>query len=321
MGFFRYCLFMVCCFLPFSSSALALGREAIASPPSSYPSDCPQDRYREAIREKNFHVAIALVDTWVSACKNPASRAFLLVEKAKLLAADQQQAAAQEVFLEALQTLPSMETSVVSDAEKNAFDALFPSYENACQSAQACSCLLEEAERQLHDNPAFASLEHYSAACLANRGQFIEFFDRFFHAFQQRPDCFLRYKTIGVLHLRLFEASSSEERRETHRREAVRYLKEAFSRQMNDSTVLVKLAYILPPKEKILLLRDVTADLMGLTTPIRRSDCFFLIQQAIDVGHVEIAKQLIDKARSWYQYSRALNDLSDQIKELEATAR
>ena len=317
MGFFRY-VFLICVLHLMPDALIALGRDCIISPSSSYPSHCSQERFREFVNEKNFRPAIALIDQWVQESKNPTATAFLYVEKAKILYADQQHAEAQELFLQALQTLPTSSQGKISDAEKNAFDKLFPSYEEASVSPEACSRLLEESEAVYKNHPEFESIEHYIAACLANRGQFIEFFDRFFHAFQVRRDCFLTYKTIGVLHLRLFEASSSEERRQMHRQEAVICLKEAFSREPKDSTLLVKLVFILPPMEKQILLRSVSVELTKLQTPIRRMDCFFLIQQAMDVGELEVAKQLIEKAHSWYQYSRALHELSDQLSALEA---
>jgi tetratricopeptide (TPR) repeat protein len=236
-----------------------------------------------------------------------------LVEKAKVLYADQQQMEAQEVFLDALQTLPSPRQPVVSEAEQQAFATFFSRYVESTQSPDECSRLLADTKALVHSHPEFASVEYYSAACCANRGRFIEFFDLFFHAFQSRPDCFLNWKTQGVMHLRLFEASSSEERREIHRQAAVRCLKAAFTRQPQDSTVLVKLAFLLPPHEKVDLLKSVTAELIRLEAPIRRSDCFFLIQQAMEAGELEVAKQLLDKARSWYEYSRTINELSDQL--------
>ena len=317
MSFFRGGALLVCIALSFPCAAMASGKDIVLASSSSYPTRFPQSQLREFVREKNFRSAIALIDEWVQNSKNGTSTPLLLVEKAKILYADQQHAEAQEVFLKALTMVPPAPSVSLSKGETEAFDALFPSYETSMQSPEACSRLQEETQALLSKHPEFLSLEHYIAAALANRGAFIEFFDRFFSVFQSRPDCFLSYKTLGVLHLRLFEASPSEERREFHRSEAVHCLKEAFKRQPHDSTLLVKLAFILPLQEKVVLLKSVTADLMGLQTPIRRSDCFFLIQQAMDTGELEIAKQLLEKARSWYQYSRALNELSDQLQAFE----
>jgi tetratricopeptide (TPR) repeat protein len=317
MGFFRCCIVFLCVLSHFSYVLAASENGDIVAPASLYPSYCSQGRFREVVAERNFHAAVSILDQWLQKSSGPEASAFLLVEKAKVLYADQQHSEALDVFVSALQQVPLHSSPEISSEEKKAFDALFPLYESSIQSPEGSLQLLEESKRVLQQHPEFFSVEHYIAACLANRGQFIEFFDRFFHVFQTRPDCFLRYKTIGVLHLRLFESSSNEAVRELHRQEAVACLKEAFTRKMEDSTVLVKLAFILPPKEKAELLKTVVADLIHLQTPIRRSDCFFLIQLAIDVGERDIAKQMIEKAHSWYQYSRALHELTCQLRALE----
>lgn len=319
MGFFRQCVATACFWQLLSCSMMCFGGDSVIAPPSSYPSFCRHDQLEDMVRDTNFRSAVCLIDTWIKESKNSADTAFLGVEKAKILYADQQKMESGEAFLAALAATPLPAQSAVSDEEQKAFDALFPSYEMAMQSEEETAKLLQEALSLLQSHPTFLSLEHYIAAALANRGQFIEFYDRFFHAFQARHDCFLSKKTLAVLHLRLFEASTSQDRREVHRQEAVRYLQEAFTLQPHDSSLLVKLAFILPPNEKIVVLKSVTADLLQLSSPLRRGDCFFLIQQAMDVGEVGVARQLIEKARSWYQYSRALNDLSDQLSALEKT--
>lgn len=314
-------IFAVSSVLALSWAAVGFGDQEILSPSSSFPSKCPQGQLRRWVEEKDYRSATALIDQWVKDASSPSSVAFLLVEKAKLLYANQQHTEAQEAFVEAIETLPPIPSPRILDDERQAFDRLFPTYEDSIQSPEACSRLIDESQGLLRAHPDFCSLEHYVAAGLANRGQFIEFFDRFFHAFQSRPDCFLRYKTLGVLHLRLFEASSKESLRESHRQAAVRCLKEAFSVQPRDSTLVVKLAYILPLAEKKALLRSVADELMKLTCPLRRSDCFFLIQQTLDLGELDIAKQIIEKARSWYQYSRALENFSEQLRKHERENR
>ncbi len=301
------------CVLPYPLAAIGAG---MLSPAASYPKPFPYDRLRAFVEEQDFRSAVAQIDHWLLASPSSTATPLLLVEKAKILYADQQHAEAQEVFLTALNALSAASGTAMSEEESKAFDALFPSYEASTQSAAACERLLEEARALYRQHPSFCSLEHYIAASLANRGQYVEFFDVFSRAVRFRPESFLRYKTQGVLHLRLFEASTSEEKRECHRQEAVRCFKEAFSRQPKDATLLIKLMFILSPAERADLLRSSVASLMRLQMPLRRMDYFFLIQQAIDVREVEVARQMIDKARSWYHYSRALNDLCDQLEAL-----
>lgn len=281
---------------------------------SRYPSGCTYSQLHPMIANRDFSSAAALIDRWRESVHDDQTRAFLLVEKAKLLYADQQQIEAQEVFLEALRLCGVVDENTAKDEERRVFLSLLPEYEGSVQSKEGSEHFSHRIEELLTKYPLYMSLEYYAAASLANRGQMIEFFDRFFLAFGHRTECFLRWKTVGVLHLRLYEASSSEACREHHRVEAVRWLKEAYSRQKDDSALPVKILFVLRPSERGSFLREVVESLQTVQVPMRRGDCFALIAQAIELEEVESAKLLIEKARTWYQYSRALDELSERLR-------
>jgi tetratricopeptide (TPR) repeat protein len=282
----------------------------LLAPASSYPiPGCSM--LADMVNAGEFKKAIEKLDEFLQAPLADNARAFLLVEKAKLLFVDQQQMESQDVFLQALQQAIPMKEEATED-EASLFQSLFSSYEESLRSPDACVKLVEQAEEALKKHKDYTSIEFYVAAGLANRGRFTSFYDRFFHAFLHRSGSFLAWKTRGVLHLRLYEASSSDEMRVLHRKEAVACFQEAFRRQPQDASLLVKLVFILPCEEKKLFLEKVADDFVRLQTPPKRGDCFFLIEQALDVQATESAKKLIDKARVWYQYSRALNDLSER---------
>lgn len=282
-------------------------------PSSLYPSQACYNKVRSFVANKDFLSAYTLIDQWLEGVQGAQGRSALLVEKAKLLYADQQQIEAQEVFLEALKLYVVVDEDQAKDEEQRVFLSLLSDYEASIQTKEGSEKFSRQIEEQLAKYPLYMSLEYYAAASLANRGQMNEFFDRFFHAFGHRTECFLRWKTIGVLHLRLYEASSSEARREHHRVEAVRWLKEAYSRQKADSALPVKILFVLRPSERGAFLQEVVAGLSAVEVPMRRSDCFTLIAQAIELGEGESAKLLIEKARTWYQYSRALDELSERL--------
>ena len=298
----------------FSGSLCLFGADQILAPPSSYPSPFRQENVRVLVDKNDFHSAILMLDQWANESENTQDKAFLFVEKAKVLYVNQQRVEALEVFLEALKSAPIGSKTVLSDDEQKVFLSLFPLYEESIQSPELGSRLSEQSKALLQAHPEYTSLRFYLATGLANQGKFVEFFDCFYSAFQARRDCFLSWKTIGVLHMRLFEASTSEEVRETHRREAAQCLRQAFALQPQDGALLVKLVFILPPVEKKLFLKTVANGLLALHVPICRRDCFFLIQQAIDVDEFLVAKQLIEIAGTWYQYSRGLQELSEQLQ-------
>ena len=237
-----------------------------------------------------------------------------LVEKAQQLYADQQRIEAQEAFLEALSLTPVADAAQASEAEQKIFLSLLPEYEDSIPSKEGSEQFLHRIEEQIASHPSYASLEYYAAVSLANQGRMSEFFERFFLAFSRRPDCFLRWKTVGVLHVRLYEASSDEKLREHHRMEAVRWLKEAYARQRQDSGLPVKILFVLHPSERAAFLREIVAGIQTMESPMRRGDCFALIAQAVELGEKDLAKQLLEKAHTWYQYSRALSEFTERLR-------
>lgn len=296
----------------FLLSPILLSGELFLSPPSNYPKGCECTNMQKMCANGEYRTSIEIVDGWLFQRLSEKERSFLLVEKAKILYVDQRHFEAQKTFLEALVTYkPSHEDEAVG--EKEAIQQLLPLYEESALSPESLQRLLAESEAQLKQHPSYFSLEYYSALCHANQGQFVPFFDTFYRAWQHRSDSFLAWKAQGVLHLRLFEASTSEEHRELHRKESVRFLYEAFSRQPQDLSLLVKMVFILPADERKDFLQKVVCHLASLQAAPRRSDCFFFIEQALDLGAKEQAEQLIRKAREWYPYSRALNSLSERL--------
>lgn len=289
-------------------SIVALSTLAYTQEPTRLPAESEQ----QLVASKDFKGAIQEIDRLLQTETTEQKRGFLLVEKAKLLFADQQQMEACDVFLGALSHV-NVEREEVSTGEVSAFQSLFPVYEASLRCAEDCEKLIQQAENLLQAHPDYVSMELYVAAGLANMGSMVSFFERFFHAFQHRSDSFLAWKTRGVLHLRLYEASPGNEERSLHRTEAVHCFQEAFRKQPQDSLLLIKILFIMPVEEKRPFLEQVVDDFIQLNIPPKRTDCFFLIEQALDIGARDAAKKLIDKARIWYQYSRALNDLSERF--------
>lgn len=299
----------------FLSLAILYGSAAfgmILSPAASYPAGCERKKLDDAVASREFSTACSYIDRWIDRTKEAKEISFLLVEKAKLLYAAQRHVEAEEVFLEGLAHGALFEADSASQMEREAFEELLPEYFLSSRSPQESELFFQKVQKAFGGRQDYFLLQHYVAASLANCGRMIEFFDCFAAAYKCRPHCYLRWKTVGVLHLRLFEGSVDETSRERHRREAVSNLSEAFRLQPDDSSLLVKIMFLLLPDERRVFIREAAASLMAHKTPVRRSDCFFLIQQAIDGAEMDIAKLLIEKAHSWYEYSRALEVLSAQ---------
>jgi tetratricopeptide (TPR) repeat protein len=250
--------------------------------------------------------------------KQDESKDFLLVEKAKEAYREQRHIEAQEIFLEALSLCTTEEKTAPSPEEEQVVELLVPMYASSSGSLEKAQKLAEEVMDLSKKHPDFYLLGFFEASVYANRGEFVSFFDTFFKAYKKHPDFFLALKMKRVLHLRLFEASSNEALRIWHRDQAVIFFQKAFLKRPSDASLLVKLVFLLPNEEKKKLLESVSDDIVHIEIPLQRGECMYLIQQALELRCIEVAKRLIEKAHIWYQYSRALQDLTKQLQELES---
>jgi len=305
--------------LSFSSLLCASEAYSPLSSASSYPYKYRGADIWKAVDDLEYSRAIETISSWLEKEREKKNIAFLQIEKSKLLYANQQHVEALELFLETLEKHPSSRTSA-SKKEEIFFDSLFSLYEGSLSSYEECEKFIEESKKVYEKNPTYASLGLYISSGLANCGKFCEFFDAFFDAYQLRSDCFLSWKILGVLHVRLYEASSNEARRALHREKAVCCLKNAFSRKSSDATLLVKMVFITPKEERLALFNEIIEHIEAIEVPLRRNDCFYLIDQALQVDATDFAKRCIAKAQSWYSYSRALHQFIKQIEMLESSS-
>ena len=113
-----------------------------------------------------FLSGLMLVSSLSAACEDAKG----LVEKAKLLYADQQRIEAQEAFLEALQIIPVADTAEAPAEEQRLFLSFLPEYEDSIPSKEGSERFFRRVEEQLASHPSYASLEYYAAVSLANQG-------------------------------------------------------------------------------------------------------------------------------------------------------
>ncbi len=259
--------------------------------------------------------SIASLCLGIESCPDHKTPVLLRDESIHLLD-EQQHVLAQERFLSAIEGLPKQTDNIESVQEKEIFDSFLVEYEKSFQSFERTEELQGRVQKALSEHPQYLSLLYFVAACQANLGQLREFFDAFFQAVSSRPTCFMSSKIIGVLHLRLSESLSDESKRLKHRKAAIEALKLAFKKEPRDISLLIKLTYILPESEKFDLVREVCSDVVLHDKAMRREDCLYIIGLAMSLSLYEEAKLLVDKAHTWYEYSRTLNRMSDELEQV-----
>lgn len=275
----------------------------------------PQYTKDEALKKGEYHQALEELDRSIASA-NEQKLSLLLLEKAKLLCLDQKISEAQEVFLKALETCAT-EKGVVSPEEEKVTQSLIPLYLAASSSQEKMTQVEQDVNKILKQHPEYISIKYFLAAVSANKNDFLSFFDQLYQAHRLRPDCYLALKMQGVLHLRLFEASSEENVRQYHKDQAFSFLQKAFAKEPQDASLIAKLLFLLPLDERKKFLENVFQDISGMKIPLQRSECIYLIKEAIESKSIGVAKKLIEKANLWYEYSRAIQELSKQIDLVE----
>jgi tetratricopeptide (TPR) repeat protein len=274
---------------------------------------CLPPAIEDLSKKGEYGQAVEQIEGLVRGCKETGNCSKLLLEKAKLLCKDQKIKEAQEAFLEAIEKAPVQERCVSSE-ERGDLQSFIPLYLAASGSEEQSKKLEQEVRAKLQEHPKNVSLKYFLAAASATRGDFVSFFDQFYQVYIERPDSYLAWKMRGVLHLRLFEACSEESMRVAHRNKAVEFLKNAFSREPQDASLIAKLVFLLPQEEKKKFLEEVFQDVSKIDIPLQRSECIYLVKEAIQVKAFDVAKKLIGKAKLWYEYSRALEELSKEVE-------
>ena len=118
--------------------------------------------------------------------------------------------------------------------------------------------------------------------------------------------------------MRLFEGTSDEAKRDLYRDQAIDCFKKAFQKEPRDGSLLVKTLFILLPRERKCFLEEIIATVESLQTPMRRTEFFVVIQQALEMRALSVARRCISKASTWYSYSRALESLREQLSVIES---
>ena len=69
------------------------------------------------------------------------------------------------------------------------------------------------------------------------------------------------------------------------------------------------------------LVREVCSDVVWHDKAMRREDCLYVIGLAMSLSLYEEAKLLVDKAHTWYEYSRTLNRMSDELEQVASAEK
>ena len=236
--------------------------------------------------------------------KQPRAEYFLLLAENYLY--DQQE---EEAFLAYLQCLSHAEVKslVPSKREQEHFDSLFTVYLERPQELEV------EVKKVLDKHPNSYLVQYFLAAALANKRDFGPFFRLFYQSYINYPESFMAHKTKGVVASLLYNRARELDARERQRVAAIEHFTSALKLMPKDKGLHRMLLATCSEKDREAVVRLVIETIVHNNVVVLRQEIPFYVNHALMVQNPELAQLLLDKAKSWYEYSRILQELQTQI--------
>ena len=128
----------------------------------------------------------------------------------------------------------------------------------------------------------------------------------------------MSYKTQGVIASLILQRAKTAEEKEQWRKKALISLGHALELCPQDTGLHKMLIYTASEKEKKQVLQLVIRKIVEENTVLARALIPFYVNHAIDANELELAQQLLDKAKTWYEYSRIIQEMQDLIANKKA---
>jgi tetratricopeptide (TPR) repeat protein len=252
---------------------------------------------------------------------SPETSGDLQRQLAKAYYKDQEQEKAFVIFLQSLNSMGISSTPRSQSKEEAAIyeEALAMYLNHNGKSIQEIARALCKQYASLVTSTGNYQLGFLVAAAYANLGQFTDFFDLFYQAYQADPGHYLAYKTKAILHIKLFEKARSKEEKEIQRQSILTHLILASELFMKDTSLYKMMIAYAPETKKTDILIASLKKIIDNNMITSRSDILFYVQQAIGARQFDLAQQFIDQSRNWYQYSRIIDNAQQELDKHKKT--
>jgi hypothetical protein len=232
------------------------------------------------------------------------------VELAQAYWQDQNQEKAYKVFLEAILTSqPKADTD--NPDEEPVYQKALALYLNQPpeEAKTTAEALRREFGPALKAHPEWSRLRLLYALAEANTQDTEAFFEDFYAAYPYTSSHFLTYKTLAILHIKLFERAKEDADREGERCEIRKWIAKAQTAYPADfSLYRMEIAYA-PPSEKDKVKEEVLNKILRLSIIPPRRDILYFLRLAKECGTSELFDQWLKKAMEWVPGSRSIQQL------------
>jgi len=231
----------------------------------------------------------------------------LLLDLAKSLFKDQQEYESLSTFAHLLDVAkPSLKA--VSEEEKKRFSYFLKLYFEGAD-------FYEELEAEIKKRRDFTTLGFLLASKYANERKYDQFYDLFFTAYRSCPAHYMADKSRGVLASLLMQKAVLEEQKAVWRKEAITYFKRASEKEPGDLSIHAMLIMTASQEEKRELVHFCVNQILLSGTVVPRTLIPAYVGYCLDVRDKELAKLFLQKAASWYEYSRIIQQMQNVVAE------
>jgi tRNA-binding EMAP/Myf-like protein len=229
---------------------------------------------------------------------------------------DQNAEQAFKVFLEALSAVKTFKAAETSAEEKALYDQalkLYLEHHTGQDVTATAETLVQTVQPEVDRHPDYFLLKFLLAAAYANLGQFDLFFDNFYSAYLYYPKSYMAYRTLAILHIKLFEKSRTAEERKEQANLVFANILKAIEINPHDTSLYKLEISFAPDQQKPQVISRALKKIIDGNMMVPRADIVFYVAEAVDSQQKELAQQFVDKAREWYQYSRVVNNAQELI--------
>lgn len=241
-----------------------------------------------------------------------------LLQQAKDHLKNQEQEKAFQTFLTSLENTNSNQTTPTQE-DQQLYDQALPLYLDHTDIEKNSLKIVQEYAPIIKKHPEYHLLTFLVAASAANAGAYEQFFDLFHPAYRAHPDHFLAYKTLAVIHIRLFERARTPEERERQRQKILDNIAKAIDRYPSDSSLYKMQIGFADGPQKAQIVSDSLNKILSGNIIVPRVDIPLYVQKAVETKQYDLAQKFIDKAHEWYKVSRLITGAQEYLDRHKTT--
>ncbi len=223
---------------------------------------------------------------------------------------DQQEEEAFVSYLDFLKRVEKSPLKAPSDAERARYSELFTLY-------LANDPKVDDELKGLPKD--YYMCQFLRASRLANQRKYEEFFTVFAESYIRYPDSHMALKTEGVIESLIFQRTKKPEAKEHWRKKALQSFRDSLQKNPHDVSLHKMIIYTASDNEKKEVISFVLTQIIEHNVEINRREIPFYINNALLVDEVLLAESLIDKAKTWYEYSRILDEMDQQVTQYKGS--